>query len=283
MRTADAHPAAGVDRWAGPVHDVRMNMPDKRALHAQALRLRAAGRLFDPSDPEMRDLFAGSIDRFCDIALRLQGFERVLDVGAGHGMLLALLAELGHTCTAVDAVDPMQRHAAVYHAHGIAFHRCNIEIDRLPFDDASFDAVVCCQVLEHFTHSHLPAVREMHRVLRPGGMLEVDVPNVASLRNRSRMLRGKNITYDYAEHYLDAEPVLYAGRSFYPLRHNREFTRAELRLLLERASFSAIEVAYLRSRRHREGFARVRGIGSALRDAWPAARKSLIAYARKAP
>jgi len=281
MRTASAHPERAVDRSTRFPPGRRMSMPDKRALRAEAVRLRAAGRLFDPADREMQELFAGSMDRFCDIAQRLHGYQRVLDVGAGHGMLLALLAELGHACTAVDAVDPMHRHAQVYRDHGIAFHRCNIEVDRLPFDDASFDAVVCCQVLEHFTHSHLPAVREMHRVLRPGGMLEVDVPNVASLRNRSRMLRGKNITYDYAEHYLDAEPVLYAGRSFYPLRHNREFTRAELRLLLERAGFREIEVEFLRSRRYREGIARLQGIGSALRDVWPAARKSLIAFARR--
>jgi len=31
-------------------------------------------------------------------------------------------------------------------------------------------------------------------VLRPGGIAEVDVPNAASFRNRSRMLRGKHIT-----------------------------------------------------------------------------------------
>lgn len=253
----------------------------KRALLKEAVRLRDAGRLFDPADAEMRELFAGSIDRFCDIALALQSRRQVLDVGAGHGMLLALLAELGHECTAVDVCDPAERFARVYREHGIAFHRYNIEVDQLPFDDQSFDAVVCCQVLEHFTHSHLPAVLEMRRVLRPAGILEVDVPNVASLRNRSRLLRGKNITYDYVEHYVRAEPILHAGRSFYPLRHNREFTRDELRTLLELAGLHDVRVDFLRSRRYREGWKRIKNAGSALRDAWPAARKSLIAYATR--
>ena len=241
-----------------------MSAAGKRELRAKAVELRNAGRLFDPSDAEMQELFAGSIDRFCDIALKLQGLQRVLDVGAGHGMLVALLASLG-----------------IYRAHGIAFQRCNIEVEALPFADAAFDAVVCCQVLEHFTHSHLPAVREMHRVLRVGGLLEVDVPNVASLRNRSRLLRGKNITYDYVEHYLEAKPVLYAGHSFYPLRHNREFTRAELGILLEKASFRRIDVRFLRSRRYRTGLGKLQSLGSALRDLWPSGRKSLIAFAEK--
>lgn len=253
----------------------------KRALLAKAVELRDRGALFDPADAGLHDVFAGSIDRFCDIALRLADCRRVLDVGSGHGMLLALLGALGHECTGVDFFDARERYPRVYAALDIPFHVCNVEIEPLPFDDASFDAVTCCQVLEHFTHSHLPAVREMHRVLRPGGILEVDVPNVASLRNRSRMLRGRNITYDYAEHYLDAEPVLHGGRSFFPARHNREFTRAELHLLLTRAGFRDVEVSFLRSRRHREGFAAVKGLGSALRDAWPSVRKSLIAFARK--
>lgn len=258
-----------------------MSGVDKAASRVKAVALRDAGRLFDPADAEMQELFAGSIDRFCDIALKIAGCRRVLDVGAGHGVLAALLTELGHECVAVDAVEPAERFARAYRDHDILFQRCNVEVDPLPFDDECFDAVVCCQVLEHFTHSHLPAIREMHRVLRAGGILEVDVPNVASLRNRSRLLRGKNITYDYVEHYLNAEPTLHAGRSFYPLRHNREFTRAELRVLLEMGGFRKIDVEYLRSRRLRTGIARLKSLASALRDTWPSVRKSLIAFAEK--
>ena len=250
-------------------------------LLQRALELRRRGVLFDPADAELQDLFAGSIDRFCDIALKLSDARRVLDAGAGHGVLIGFLKQLGHECRAVDWPDVSGRFPRVYRDMGIAFDVCNIEVDPLPFPDASFDAVVCCQVLEHFTHSHLPAVREMRRVLREGGILEIDVPNVASLRNRSRILRGKNITYDYAEHYLNAEPLLYKGRSFYPLRHNREFTRDELHALLTAAGFRNIEVRFLRSRRYREGLARLRSLGSAVRDAWPSLRKSLMAYAEK--
>jgi SAM-dependent methyltransferase len=259
-----------------PIHQLT-----RAQIYERALALRRSGSLFDLADAELDDIFHGSVDRFCEIADRLRACRRVLDVGAGHGMLLALLQELGHECHAVDFGGQSERHPAVYRDRAIPFHACNVELDPLPFADASLDAVVCCQVLEHFTHSHLHAVSEMHRVLRPGGVLEVDVPNVGSYRNRSRMLRGKNITYDYREHYLYAKPVLYKGHSFYPVRHNREFTRAELRLLLEAAGFRDIEVRYLKSRRHREGLERLRSLGSALRDAIPALRKSLIAFARK--
>ena len=107
------------------------------------------------------------------------------------------------------------------------------------------------------------------------------MPNVVCLRNRRRILRGKNITWDYEKHYLLEKPILYKGLSFYPNRHNREFTKNELKLLLEAGSFEKIRVSYLQSCRYRVGLERIRGIGSAMRDLIRSFRKSLIAFAVK--
>lgn len=257
-----------------PVHKL-----SKGAILRFALQKRAAGEFYDTRVPELEEGFRGSIDRFCDIALAFRQSRSVLDVGSGSGLLLALLAMLGHDVRGVDLFD----HGAddLYVRHGIAFSVCNIEADPLPFDADSLDAVSCCQALEHFTHSHLPAVREMKRVLKPGGVIELDVPNATGFRNRSRMLRGKHITFDYKQHYLYARPVVYKGREYYPERHNREFTRAELALLLGEAGFREIDVRFLKSRRYRTGFGRIRSVGTALKDAIAPLRKSLIAFARK--
>jgi len=253
----------------------------KREILQKALELRRRGTLFNPVDAAREDVFRGSIDRFCDIALRLRACRRVLDVGAGHGMLLALLNALGHECHALDIADRAQEYPEIYRDQPITFMVCNIEVDAAPYPDFSFDAVVCCQVLEHFTHSHLPAMLEMYRMLKPRGIIEVDVPNVASFRNRSRILRGKNITYDYEEHYLYARPINYKNMSFYPLRHNREFTRHELEALLIAAGFQNIQVKFLKSRRYRIGLERLKTLGTLIKDAVPSLRKSLIAFAEK--
>jgi SAM-dependent methyltransferase len=250
---------------------------------AQILRLavqkRATGELYDPGLAQTEETFLGSIDRFCDIAVAFRHARRVLDVGSGNGLLLAVLKLLGHEVHGVDIFD--RGADDIYVRHGIAFTVCNAEADPLPFEQQSLDAVSCCQALEHFTHSHLPAVLEMKRVLRDGGMIELDVPNAASLRNRSRMLRGKQVTFDYREHYLYAKPVVYKGREYYPDRHNREFTRTELELLLSEAGFRDIEVRFLKSRRFRTGLDRLKSVGTALRDLAAPLRKSLIAFARK--
>ena len=256
------------------VHDL-----EKAGIKKFALQKRAAGHYYDVKARDLDDTLCGSLDRFCDIALAFRESYRVLDVGSGNGLLLALLKMLGHEVHAVDVFDCSTND--VYIRHDIPFDVCNIEAEGLSFDSESFDAVSCCQVLEHFTHSHLPAVVEMKRVLKCGGMIELDVPNAVCFRNRSRILRGKHITYDYRKHYLYEKPIIYKEREYYPSRHNREFTYAELELLLSEAGFGEISVHFLKSRRYRGGLESFRSIGTALKDAYPPLRKSLIAFGRK--
>ncbi len=244
-------------------------------LRRQIVRGGLSGALFPLADESLLELFKGSIDRFALIAWRLRHHRRVVDCGAGRGMLCAVLKHLGHE---VQAVDLPYRNDLIVQ-HGVPFQHVNLEHDPLPFPDASFDAVTCCQVLEHFVHSHLPAAKEFHRILRPGGLCEIDVPNVAAFRNRSRLLRGKNITWDYERHYLLAQPIAYKGREFYPDRHNREFTKDELRLLLHHAGFQQIDVQFIRSRRYRTGLSQWRNLGTWLRDSIPGWRKTLLAIA----
>lgn len=58
---------------------------------------------------------------------------------------------------------------------------CDIEKD-LPFKDGEFDYIVCQDVLEHMPDSGR-LMREMHRVLNAGGMLEIRVPHFSSVNN----------------------------------------------------------------------------------------------------
>lgn len=263
------------------MHNQALHSLSKRQILNLALAARKEGRLYNSRNSQLEDVFRGSVDRFCDIADKIRHSKKVLDVGAGHGILLSLLIELGHECYALDISDSRGNHPEVYFKKPIHFQTSNVEVDPLPFESEFFDAVVCCQVLEHFTHSHLNTMREIYRVLKPGGVIEVDVPNAVCFRNRSRIIRGKHITYNYEEHYLYAKPILYKGMSFYPLRHNREFTKNELVILLKAAQFKKVHVSFLKSRRYREGFEKFRSMGSVIRDLIPSFRKSLIAFAEK--
>ena len=254
----------------------------KAQIKSFALDKARRGELFDRSKSSQLDRFLGSCDRFAEIAAAFEGRKRVLDVGSEGGILLSLLAELGHECHAVDITDDPAGFPEVYQKKNIRFSLCNVEVEPLPYPEDSFDAIACCQCLEHFTHSHPPGfARIFTGSCGRGGLLEIDVPNAASFRNRSRLLRGKNITYDYEEHYLDAKPVIHQGLHFYPHRHNREFTRSELALLFRRAGFGNVEVRFLRSRRVRFGWDRINSAGTWIRDLVPSLRKSLIVFGRK--
>jgi SAM-dependent methyltransferase len=252
---------------------------NKKQIISFALQQRDAGILYKLPNAQDDEDFFGSLDRFADIAHAFRNSRRVLDIGSGGGILASILSVLGHEVFAVDFFDRSAN--ATYLMHPIVFKVCNVEADPLPFEDNFFDAISCCQTFEHFTHSHLPPLLEMKRKLVPGGLIEIDVPNAACLRNRSRMLRGKHITWNYLEHYVHVQPSLYKGREYYPNRHNREFTKTDLESLLHAAEFTSVNVSFLRDERIRPD-GNLQSIGSYLRNSIPSLRKSLIGIAKKA-
>jgi len=94
------------------------------------------------------------------------GHERVLEVGTGEGQVARAIAA-AHGATVVG-IDPTERQieVAIARGGGPDYHLAGAE--QLPFDDASFDAVVCCLVFEHIDAVDA-ALSEVARVLRPGG------------------------------------------------------------------------------------------------------------------
>lgn len=98
-----------------------------------------------------------------------------LDAGCGSGRTLDLLTAYGDV--AGVEMNPMgvdfargRGHARV--AEGV--------VEEIPYDDGEFDVVTCLDVLEHTTDD-VVALRELRRVLKPGGRLVVTVPAYMSL------------------------------------------------------------------------------------------------------
>src|SRR6266446_2213842 len=98
--------------------------------------------------------------------------KNVLDVGCGTG---AILKQLGNPEKNVG-IDLAPEAISFCRERGLNNVRQG-DICALPFADASFDAVICSSVLYHqWVANVATAVREMHRVLRPGGLLLINVP-----------------------------------------------------------------------------------------------------------
>lgn len=96
----------------------------------------------------------------------LAGAGRVLDVGTGEGQLARRAVAAG--AELVVGADPTAAQLAVARERGGGPRYVRSAAERLPFTDASFDAVVACLVFEHLA-DHRPAIAEVARVLAPGG------------------------------------------------------------------------------------------------------------------
>ena len=98
---------------------------------------------------------------------------RLLEVGCGMGTDLLQFARGGALVTGVDltprSLEISREHLAIY---GQAGEFANADCETLPFADESFDVVYSNGVLHH-TPDTAGAVREIHRVLRPGGQARV--------------------------------------------------------------------------------------------------------------
>ncbi len=110
-------------------------------------------------------VFQRSLLAYHEAAERVHG--DVLEIGTGSGYGVDIVAPMASRFVTVDkhnadSDDPRYVRAVV---------------PPLPFDDASFDTVISFQVVEHIRKDK-DLIREIHRVLRPGGRLIISTPNI---------------------------------------------------------------------------------------------------------
>jgi SAM-dependent methyltransferase len=126
----------------------------------------------------------------------------------------------GATAFGVDISGPTVRQARDAFPDG-GLHAAVADVRRLPFRDGSFDAVYSMGTIEHFRESET-ALREIHRVLRPGGRAVVGVPN----------------RWDPFLRPLVARVLQALG--LYGYGDERSFSRRALRRMLESAGFEVV-------------------------------------------
>lgn len=194
-----------------------------------------------PKVPHRLD--ALSTTRFVEAIRMLQG-ERgdLLEVGCGTGYQMGLLAEQFQRLVGLDlsaqALELGRRSCEAELtpevAARVSFVKGSAE-EVYPFEDASFDVVVCLAILEHLVDV-FAAVDEMARVCKPGGVVLVMVPNIAYVKHVWNLVQGK-------------VPLTGAGtRDIGHFRkhgwdggHLHYFTRASLTALLRDAGFEPEE------------------------------------------
>ena len=163
-------------------------------------------------------------DRLVAGAALLPAVGRLLDVGCGDGSLVLGLKDKARLTVGMDRSPD---HCVAAEAKGVRAVCVDLHAPRLPCRDGVFDAVACLDVIEHVLDPrHL--LRELARVLRPGGILVLTTPNIRYYGFVLTLVRGRFPR-------TSGDPEGYDGG------HLHYFTFADIRALLEEAGFGAIE------------------------------------------
>ena len=153
------------------------------------------------------------------------GGGRVLDVGCSGGYLAERMVANGSTVVGVE-LDPAAAESARTVCERVLVG--DVESMELPFEDGSFDAVVCADLIEHLREPEAFLAR-VRPLLRRDGRLVLTTPNVANWSVRLQLLFGR---WRYTE------------RGILDRTHAHLFTRATLIECLEAAGYSVEEMDF---------------------------------------
>lgn len=199
----------------------------------------------DKGENEKR-YFRGSFDRYIRTIKLFEKYcyqqgskHRILDVGAYPGHLALILRNVyGCLVYGVSGTTSggFERKMEEY---GINIRKLNIEKQRLPFDNKSFDTVFLTEVIEHLFNPYL-VIREVGRVLKENGVLILSTPNFVSLRKRIHFLQGKSILPIESE----TGDILWSDKEMWWRGHVREWTSSEISLVLSRHSLLVKKISF---------------------------------------
>lgn len=105
-------------------------------------------------------------------------FEKALEVGVGSGIFIQEMLTHADHVTGIDIHASYNGVQTMLQQEGVDLNRVELKqgsIFEIPYPDETFDAVICISVLEHFEDPR-PALIEMRRVIKPGGVFAFGFP-----------------------------------------------------------------------------------------------------------
>jgi len=169
-----------------------------------------------------------------DMAYRLaERGTRVLDVGCGNGYVLFRLMDKYNELYGIDIASLRLEEARKTTAEKYSdlpkrfyFYEGNLD-KTMDFESGFFDTIICLAILEH-VYDIYSLVKELHRVLKPGGHVIAMVPNIAYLKYRIKLAFGflpvTSSPYDWDEIGWDGGHIHYfTMRKFCELFESQRF------------------------------------------------------------
>lgn len=184
-----------------------------KKIYSSTYREEDSRRFFAPLESLIKVL---RVQR-CKTIERLGKKGRILDVGCGRGDFLLLMKERGWTPTGLELDERVERHGK-----SIGMDLRSGSLDSVKFPDNHFDVVTFWHVFEHLRNPEW-VLKECRRILKPGGLLLISVPNAGSLQAR---LSGK--------HWFHLDPPF----------HLYHYSLQNIKKLIEGFSFKTLKVKH---------------------------------------
>jgi SAM-dependent methyltransferase len=157
--------------------------------------------------------------------------DAIVEFGSLPLLLTAPLKSLGYDVQGID-LDP-NRMAAAISKLDLRVLKCDVETERLPLETGSCDIAIFNELFEHLRINPIFTVEEVHRVLKPGGLMLMSTPNLRSLKGLTNFLF-RNKAYSCLgsvyDEYRKLEVLGHMG-------HVREYTTREVSEFLSRCGF----------------------------------------------
>ena len=191
--------------------------------------------LYTSRNPTRRWLHVTRRDWIID-ALRRCAAEgptaRALEVGPGSGVYLPVLAELFDEVVGSDVHDAYLDNARKLQDSHRNLTLVQDDITRTALPEASFDLVLCTEVVEHIADSK-PAIASMRRLLKPGGRLVLSTPQRYSPLEMTAKIAFLPGVIDVVR-WIYKEPII-------PTGHINLLTPVECASQLDAAGFTIVE------------------------------------------
>ena len=143
---------------------------------------------------EVADLSADGALRTSSALPMIETGDRIIDIGCGEG---SLGVQIHDRYREVYGIDISEEAVRIAKQNGIIASRVNLNVENAPFSDSFFDAAVTLDVIEH-VFDPIRFVREIHRVLAPGGYVVISTPNIRKVQRILTLIKGRfpHTSYD---------------------------------------------------------------------------------------
>ncbi|GLI33410.1 hypothetical protein DAMNIGENAA_08430 [Desulforhabdus amnigena] len=164
--------------------------------------------------------------------------KNILEFGSVPLLLTNALVKTGYQVTGIDIAP--ERFNSTIKSLNINIIKCDIERQRLPIEDNSYDLSVFNELFEHLRINPIFTMSEVLRVLKPSGILLLSTPNLRSLKGIINFLF-KNQAFsssgDIFEEYEKLDKLGHMG-------HVREYTSDEVVKFLNKVGFNVEKLIF---------------------------------------